>query len=229
LVWSSYSGLTVSPDGLVSEVLDYAPLPAFPEVEDIRRLDDPAPGGDPLVPIVHRSIHLLRAYWHAGWTRAEPVMSLRAQVADRLYKVADGLPEGYGLAIFDAWRPLALQAEIYRAVNSDGKLLPGYFAQPRTDPLNPPPHSTGGAVDLTLTYEGAAFALGSAFDEFSPNSNVHAYEQRPGLVRSLRRMLFWRLHEQGFVGIRTEWWHFEFGTIRWAARTGLNPIYGRVP
>jgi D-alanyl-D-alanine dipeptidase len=93
--------------------------------------------------------------------------------------------------------------------------------------LDPPPHSTGGTVDLTLTFEGSALALGTAFDEFSPDAHARAFEDQPGLNCDLRRMLYWSMSHEGFVGIRTEWWHFEFGTVRWAARTGVSAIYGR--
>jgi D-alanyl-D-alanine dipeptidase len=30
----------------------------------------------------------------------------------------------------------------------------------------------------------------------------------------------------GFVVLHCEWWHFEFGTRRWAAITGNAPRYG---
>lgn len=225
---SEYGGLTVPPEGLVGDVPEHAVLPDLPEVEVNTRLDSWIPSLDPLVPVVHGSVQLLRAYWRAGWTRSVPIAVLRFPVADRLYEIAEGLPEGFGLAVFDAWRPLELQAEIYDAISTDSELAPGYFALPRTDSFDPPPHSTGGAVDLTLTFEGAALALGSEFDEFSPVSHLLAYEDRPGLVRSLRRMLFWRMQEHGFEGIRTEWWHFEYGTVRWANRRGVPPIYARV-
>jgi D-alanyl-D-alanine dipeptidase len=227
-MWNTYSGLTVPPDALVGHVPDHQALPPIPEVDDHRGWTGEGASMDPLVPPVHRSIQLLQAYWHAGWTNAVPITALRCSARDRLFTVAEGLPDGFGLAIFDAWRPLELQAEIFDVVNEDDKLPPGYFAHPRTDPFDPPPHSTGGSVDLTLSYEGAALMLGSAFDEFTPRSHLHAYEECPGIIRSLRRMLFWRMRDQGFVGIRTEWWHFEFGTVRWAARTGEEPIFGRM-
>ena len=228
MIWKSYSGLTVSPDGLCEAAPEYPELPGLPENEPTSRLHQAQPSGDPLEAVEHRRIRQLSAYWHAGWSSAVPVTLLRASTARRLYRVADDLPDEFGLAVFDAWRPLDLQAEIYEAVNAEKELPSGYFAAPRTDPLRPPPHSTGGAVDLTLTIAGAPLALGSSFDEFSPVSHLGAFEGRQSLIRDLRRMLYWIMHDQGFVGIRTEWWHYEFGTVRWAARSGKSGLYGRV-
>ena len=39
----------------------------------------------------------------------------RAEAMDRLGHAANALPSRLGLAVFDAWRPLALQAELYDA------------------------------------------------------------------------------------------------------------------
>jgi D-alanyl-D-alanine dipeptidase len=36
-------------------------------------------------------------------------------------------------------------------------------------------------------------------------------------------MLYWTLHEQQFIVLDQEWWHFEFGTRLWSAISG-NPV-----
>lgn len=88
------------------------------------------------------------------------------------------------LAIFDAWRPVTVQAfmvehaigeeccrrgvdrqrpsaELEAVIEAVGQ----FWAPPSLDPATPPPHSTGAAVDLTLaTREGEALAMGSAID-----------------------------------------------------------------
>lgn len=187
----------------------------------------PAPRDhEPLTPVTHRRVRLLAAYWHAGWPCARPGTFLRQEVADRLGKAAESLPDGFGLAVLDAWRPLALQAEIHAAAYADPDLPYGFVAPPSTDPGLPPAHLTGGAVDVTLTWQHRPLALGSDFDEFTGDAHPLAFENRPGRVRELRRLLHAVMTVQEFVGDGLEWWHFELGTGRWAAATGQTPWYG---
>ena len=42
------------------------------------------------------------------------------------------------------------------------------------------------------------------------------------LVRDWRRTLFNAMTYAGFVGYEFEYWHYEFGTVRAAARQGLR-------
>jgi D-alanyl-D-alanine dipeptidase len=69
-------------------------------------------------------------------------------------------------------------------------------------------------------------ALGTGFDDFTTAAHADSYEHSPGLVRDLRRMLYNRMRAAGFVVIACEWWHFEYGTRRWAALCGREPLYG---
>ena len=148
---------------------------------------------------------------------------------ERLAHVADHLPAQLGLAEFDAWRPLPLQAELFHAAYDEPGLPPGYVADPDPDPATPPPHLTGGTVDLTLTLtltlDGVPLALGTGFDDFTALSPMHL-EHLPGASRDLRRLLYRSMRSAGFVVLHCEWWHLEFGTRRWAAITGNQSRYG---
>ncbi len=192
--------------------------PALPPVD--------APVDDPLIEVAHRRIRVLANYWHAGWIHARPDCWLRSTAMARLGAVADRLPPRWGLAVYDAWRPLELQAELYAAAYADARLPAGFVAPPVSDPRRPPPHLTGGTVDLTLTLDGTPLALGTDFDGFTPQAAAAALEATPGPERELRRMLFWAMRAEGFVLLGFEWWHFEYGTPRWAAITGAAPLYG---
>lgn len=203
--------------------LAQAPLPAFRDPETTPVLES---RDEPLVPLQHRRIRVLSNYWHAGWDHALPTTWLRAEALDRLGWAADRLPERLGLAVFDAWRPLALQAELFDAAYHEPGLPPGYVAKPVADPSTPPPHLTGGTVDLTLTLDGIPLALGTGFDDFTHRAGAAALEPEPGPSRDLRRLLYRAMHDVGFVVLHCEWWHFEFGTRRWAALTGTAPLYG---
>ncbi|MFI6793174.1 M15 family metallopeptidase [Nonomuraea sp. NPDC050383] len=172
-------------------------------------------------------VQVLHSYAEAGRRHATGGQWLRAEALGRLRQAAATLPEGFGIAVFDAWRPLALQRELFDALTPEGDPDgPTMVARPSGDPAAPPPHLTGGAVDLTLTWEGRALALGTVFDDFTELAGATAFEHVPGPVRALRRLLYHSLRRQGFVVLAEEWWHFEFGTRLWSALKGEPVRYG---
>ncbi|MFO7629303.1 MAG: M15 family metallopeptidase [Prochlorococcaceae cyanobacterium] len=122
----------------------------------------------------------------------------------RINHIAYAQEIGWGLAIFDAWRPLevqafmlerAFEAECRRrgldphssGANSPGpqspdpfqdvrELVARFWAAPSADPAMPPPHSTGAAVDLTLAdAEGSVLAMGGEIDALGPESEPDYY------------------------------------------------------
>jgi len=162
------------------------------------------------------------------------------------------------LAIFDAWRPVAVQrfmvehafAEECRARGHD-PAAPGvqgeavaaavarFWAPPSTDPATPPPHSTGAAVDLTLACaDGTPLAMGGEIDAIGPVSEPDHYAE-PARLRSgsaesewhsRRCLLVAVMEEAGFVRHPHEWWHFSHGDQLWAWRSGMPAArYGRTP
>ena len=119
---------------------------------------------------------------------------LRCGVIERLLQAQRELQKdqpGCRLAIFDAWRPLAVQrfmvahaiaaecgargidaslpSEARAAVEKE---VGRFWAPPSTDPATPPPHSTGAAVDLTL-----ADALGTPLNLGSPIDAIGAVSE----------------------------------------------------
>ena len=118
---------------------------------------------------------------------------LRQGVIERLLqaqRLLQARSPGYRLAIFDAWRPLAVQRfmvahaiveECQRLgvdpqqpspqLDAVEQAVGRFWAPPSDDPATPPPHSTGAAVDLTLAdSDGAPLDLGSAIDAIGPVS-----------------------------------------------------------
>jgi D-alanyl-D-alanine dipeptidase len=121
------------------------------------------------------------------------------------------------LAIFDAWRPLAVQAFMVEhtilSTCRERGLDPAvasaerdavvaevnrFWAPPNPDPTAPPPHSTGAAVDLTLAGpDGEPLEMGSAIDAIGPVSEPDHFLQAcrrcedPG-----RRELYRRWHDR---------------------------------
>jgi zinc D-Ala-D-Ala dipeptidase len=199
---------------------------ALPRLTDSEGSEVEKPVDEPLVRVEHRRIRTLANYWHGGWDHAIPVTWLRVGVADRLYTVADALPARWGLAVFDGWRPLALQRELYEVAIADPAIEPGFMAPVSNDPAIPPPHLTGGAVDLTLTFDSVPLAPGCGFDDTTSRAHVADLEEQPGPDRAARRFLYWSMRAAGFVVFEGEWWHFEFGTRRWSLLTGGTSVYG---
>ena len=90
--------------------------------------------------------------------------------------------------------------------------------------------TTGGAVDLTLAWEGQPLALGTDFDDFTPLAATEAFEEpgRNSQIRLLRRALAAGLTMAGFVNHRLgyEWWHWSFGDDTWADFNRCSALYG---
>jgi D-alanyl-D-alanine dipeptidase len=221
-----YTALTTNPDDLEVPV---DPQPVLPAIIATSGLPlnpmPPARDHEPLVAVHHHRIQSIPTYWNAGWSAASPEVWVRLGVAEALCRVASRLSSDFGLAILDAWRSLELQSEIYTAAYSDDTLPPGFVTPPSQDPQTPPPHLTGGTVDVTLTWKGHPLGLGTLFDDFTDAARVDSLENVTCRSRELRRMLYWAMKSEDFTVIDCEWWHFELGTRRWAALTGRAPWY----
>ncbi len=107
---------------------------------------------------------------------------------------------GYRLRVFDAYRPEKAQNRLWQALPDAT-----YVVAP-TQGSN---HTRGTAIDLTLVdSEGNDLDMGSAFDEMG---NI-AHPFTPGVNENAQRnrlILHAIMTAAGFVGIESEWWHFE--------------------
>lgn len=211
--------------------------------------------GEPLVRLRDRRNTFVRpAYFELGLTSALPTLMVRKGVEDALHRAASQLPDGFNLLVWDGFRTLRTQMEIGERFKAQARAMGhsaldiasvlGRYVAPvpasQEDLLaSPPPHSTGGAVDLTLSdVDGNALNLGSAFDEFGPRAAMHYYELRclrttvsvgHATARLLRRILFGAMIDAGFAPYPEEWWHFELNTLRAAAFYGWATAgYGSV-
>ena len=121
------------------------------------------------------------------------------------------------LAIFDAWRPVAVQRFMVEHAIGEECLRQGvdrrqpspeldgviaavarFWAPPSDDPATPPPHSTGAAVDLTLANAGGAeLPMGSPIDAIGTVSEPDHFKERATQLpegEERRSCLLWHGH-----------------------------------
>lgn len=127
---------------------------------------------------------------------------LRRATAEKLGEAERSLLlRGLTLKIFDCYRPLSVQWKFW-------KLVPDtrYVA----DPAKGSRHNRGAAVDLTIadSATGRELDMGTGFDNFTDRAH-RDYEGLPAPVLANRRLLEQAMSAQGFIGLPTEWWHFD--------------------
>ena len=174
---------------------------------------------------------------------------LRRSVLKRLIHAQQLLSEikpQLQLALFDAWRPISVQKFMFdytiqktcklkgidiNNISFNGSInnvideVSRFWAKPSHDPLTPPPHSTGAAIDLTLADMNCKpLDLGCEIDYIGPESspdffNTETFEPPDSelMVFHRRRILLFSVMKQaGFVQHPNEWWHFSYGDQLWS-------------
>ncbi len=222
-MWPDYAALSTDPRELPGLVTPEAPPIATTALEvvggDVPIVDT----GEPLVEV--RDHQIVNAYRATSWPGTTEAVWLRRQVAERLDVAASALPPGFGLAIYDGWRSEQTIRALHDHYYGPGSTLaPGFLADP-DDPDVVPPHLTGGAVDLTLSWRGTALSLGTPFDDFSSRAHLRSLEDEPGdePSRSLRRLLHAVMVDAGFAPFGMEWWHYSWGDQAWACAS-VQPV-----
>lgn len=126
---------------------------------------------------------------------------LRYGTVKKLSAAQETLAEaGYGLLIWDAFRPVEAQFSLWEVCPD-----PAYVANPRRGFSS---HSRGNTVDLTLvTPEGGAVEMPTGFDDFSPLAD-RDYSDVPETAAANARLLEEAMTAAGFRPYQGEWWHF---------------------
>jgi zinc D-Ala-D-Ala dipeptidase len=174
--------------------LTAAAEPVYDNLVDIRSVDPTI-----LVELRYATPHNITG--HGIYSPEMPAL-VRPTTAARLAKAQEFLrAHHYGLKIWDAYRPLAAQMELWQRTH-DG----AFVADPLTG--NGSLHTWGVAIDATLVdEEGGEVAMPTAFDEFTSNAKLH-YRGDDPLVQLHLKILQAAMRHGGFYGMRTEWWHF---------------------
>lgn len=135
-----------------------------------------------------------------------------------LAKVVEALAaQGYGLVLWDAYRPWSASKLANLALPEGKKTM-------LEDPdKKGSAHNTGLAVDVSL-YDlatGEQLEMSSGFDEPSPRQYA-SYAGGTSRQRALRTLLRETMEANGFKGIEMEWWHFEYAGIEKYAKLNIN-------
>lgn len=178
-----------------------------------------------------------------GMQNAEHRCMMRREVLLRLQKAQHLLPDGYKLRIWDAWRPFALQKELYEKYRTDiikqfhlvrqskeeqDAVIAKFVSPPNASVFSPPVHTTGGAVDVTLLDKNAnELNMGTAFDAFSEKTQTDYFEINNGNeeIRHNRRLLYACMTKAGFTNLPSEWWHFDYGNRFWGYYNHCPALY----
>ena len=127
---------------------------------------------------------------------------LARDVAIALKNVQEDLKrQGYQLKIFDGYRPLSVQKEMWKVFPN-----PKYIANPLSGSI----HNRGYAVDLTIVLlDGSPVLMPTDFDEFSVKAHSD-YKNLPSPAIKHREILKKAMVKYSFMPIKTEWWHFTY-------------------
>jgi len=197
-------------------------------------------------------------YFHLGapYKDKTSIWKLREEVVYRLVRANNYLISKYSfsLLIYDSWRPLEVQEFMFKRafllecekldIDASLKNMKSYpsilkkvekfWAYPSSDSRCPPPHSTGGALDVCLSdKEGNLVEMGSKVDQMDESSNPVFYANKKNeeaiIWDSRRNLLREIMTKFGFAQHPNEWWHFSYGDQLWAWKNKKeNAIYGKI-
>ena len=184
-------------------------------------------------------------YPKLGMDNAIDKCYLKKEVYERLKIAAINLPDGYTLVILDAYRPFELQKELFDkysiiiekkfhlenySENDKHNFINKFVSIP--DKYNPPAHTTGGAVDVTLAYKDKYLNLGCNFDEFCDRTYTNYYKDYKDLesinIHNNRMILYNSMIKAGFTNLASEYWHYDYGDKNWAYITGNDVLYDEI-
>jgi len=145
--------------------------------------------------------------------------ALRSSVAQKLALVQTDLEKvGLGLKVYDCYRPFSVTKQMWEVLPD-----PNYVANPARGSR----HNRGAAVDLTLVDRtGKELEMPTPFDDFTAKAH-RDYAGGSAQSRKNRQLLEDAMKKQGFIGITTEWWHFD--SEDWQKFAILDIPLGAIP
>jgi D-alanyl-D-alanine dipeptidase len=154
-----------------------------------------------------------------AWLHVDAAAALERAIA----WLAERAP-GHSFLVLDALRPHRVQEQLWAAL--EGTDLQMYLADPARGSI----HSYGMALDITIVdASGAELDMGTGFDDLTERSHpaledeLLARGEISGQQIANRQLLRGAMFGAGFVGINSEWWHFDCGD-----RVQVRATYTRV-
>jgi D-alanyl-D-alanine dipeptidase len=162
---------------------------------------------------------------------------MRLSVFEKLKEAQDLLPEGLRFCLYEAYRSLNLQNQIFKErYNKVKKLYPSWSQEALfnettrlVSPVenldgstNTPPHSTGAALDLYLVDENSQEPVDMGIhpkDWMMDTEGVYSLTHSKLISKTamINRALMAKVLETvGFVNYPTEYWHWSYGDRYWA-------------
>ncbi|HKQ97347.1 MAG TPA: cyclase family protein [Candidatus Polarisedimenticolia bacterium] len=159
-----------------------------------------------LDPTIHLDIHYARADNFTGKpVYPEARAFLQRPAAEALVRVHRALrAQGYGLVVFDGYRPWAITKLFWDITPADKKI---YVA----DPALGSKHNRGCAVDLGL-YDlktGKEVVMPSPYDDMTEKAHA-TYQGGPAEPRRVRDLFIDAMEREGFFVYPYEWWHYDW-------------------
>ncbi|MDQ8005078.1 MAG: M15 family metallopeptidase [Pedobacter sp.] len=127
----------------------------------------------------------------------------RKPVVEKLTLIqAELKKKGYGLKIYDGYRPYAVTVSFYQKA-SDKNFV--------ANPAKGSKHNRGCAVDLSIIdlKTGKDVPMPTPYDSFEAAAAPH-YNDLPAHIIKNRNYLINTMQAHGFKVIYNEWWHFDF-------------------
>jgi D-alanyl-D-alanine dipeptidase len=167
-----------------------------PELVELKRLDP--------------TLHLDVRYATSNNFLGRPVYKearafLQRPAAEALVRANRALRhKGYGLVIFDGYRPWSVTKIFWDATTDDKKIFVA-------DPSQGSRHNRGCAVDLSMfdLKTGMLVTMPGEYDEMTERSHIN-YAGGSEESRTLRDTLRMAMEAEGFAVYEPEWWHYDY-------------------
>ncbi len=164
--------------------------------------------------------------------QSKSISYARKIIGEKLLQAEALLPSGIKLLVKECYRPMWVQKIFWDGYYSFLKeKFPDWNERQIYEecsklnaPLDIAPHTTGGAVDLTLIdSDGEWLDLGTAFNASPLETKGATYTNAQNIsveAQKNRKLLIEAMTIAGFVNYPTEWWHWSYGDKYWALLSG---------
>ncbi len=197
--------------------------------------------------VIHATDNIIleNAYYKMNLKGTSPNMYLRQAVWEQLLLASESLPKPYAFLIFDTYRSLETQMDlfqyIYRYLKSLNPELTDLELMAKTRPFVADPynleirhklsHPTGAAVDLGLYNKdlNQIVDMGTPFDDPTEQSSTHYFKDHTTPMEKkyheVRSVLYQTMINFEFTNYDKEWWHYDLGDYSWAHKKKLTWYY----